>query len=223
MPIQKYNLIILQKSKKKKKNPYCFPPLFAVSKHCFYCHREHCWEAYCLCVCAGNFAMVGIWGGCSINTLCARGESRLHKHTDMPTYNPATAHAANQRKDTQPWQADRRHSLNSAALYDSINIHDNSFLLNGSNVNRSVGSHIYMFPDNHMHQTSQTQSACNSHSDHWQHRCRSCGTLSFVIPVQHQSHSDTWQLRGADINGNQGTSQCVSVHFVLFTDRMMNL
>lgn len=142
--------------------------------------EKHDWEAYCLCVCAGNFAMVGIWGGCSINTLCARGESRLHKHADMPTYSPATTHTASQRKDTQPWQADSPHTLNETALYITLSI-NTSF----SWIDKMLGikdTHG-MFTDNQMHQTSQTQSVCNSHSDHWQQRCRSCGTLSFVIRV----------------------------------------
>lgn len=42
-----------------------------------------------VCQCRHRFAVVGIWGGCcSINTPSARGESRLHKHTDIPIYSP---------------------------------------------------------------------------------------------------------------------------------------
>lgn len=94
--------VFTKKKQKTTTTTYCFPSECRSPFQSSLCSvtQKHDWEAYCLCVCAGNFAMVGIWGGCSINTLCAWGESRLHKHTDMPTYSPATTHSAN----TQPRQ-----------------------------------------------------------------------------------------------------------------------
>ena len=83
-----------------------------------------------------------------------------------------------------------------------------------------------MFPDNQSHETSQTRSLCSSHSDQCRQRCRSCGTVCFVIWVSRPrlgvspTPKSLWHMTATDINGNQGTSQCVIFYFVLFTDKL---
>ncbi len=185
--------------------------------------EKHVWEAYCLCVCAGNFAMVGIWGGCSINTLCARGESRLHKHADMPTYSPTLQsrekiHNPDELIDHTVWIKLPRATTSTCIT--------TRFCWKDSMIGIQRGAALYMFADNHMHQTSQTQWACNSDSDHWQQGCRSCGTRPFVSRVSRPRQGISWTQSHCNINGNQGISQRVIICCVILTDWMcwtMNL
>lgn len=197
--------------------------------------------------------MVGIWGGCSINTLCARGESRLHKHRHANIQSCHNAHC----KPNDTLTADRprmfelnclvwQHKQAFVALYiEKLKSNWTSNVSSWCPTNNTKCIHLlspelircgpfgdeahYMFPDNQKHQTSQTQSVCNSHSDHWQQRCRSCGIVCFVIRVSRPrlgvspTPKSLWHMTATDINGNQGTSQCVIVHFVLFTDQMRSV